>query len=104
MQRYEIPIVWYPGNPYVKNDAVEVAGIKVTLEINASLGHNVHSGTVQNLSTEADLFVEVSNDGIIFTDAATLYPQQTLKLNHEDVHTIYLDASANATPYQVVAH
>lgn len=93
------------GNPYIKRDSVTTAGTKETLNINTALGEvNAHTGTVSNLSTVANLYVELSSDGTTFTDSVILYPQTSLDLEREDVHSIRLDASMNATPYQVIAH
>jgi len=92
------------GNPYVSRATVPVAGTPITLNINAVIGTNAHSGTVANLSAVANLFVRLSSDGTTFTDNIVLYPQQALDLGDEDVHSVRLDASANNTPYQAVAH
>ena len=95
---------YFKGNPYVKRDAIAVAGTSVTLNMYAYLGNNAHTGTISNLSATANLLVELSTDGVIFTDAILVYPQQGLDLEDEDVHSVRIDASANATPYQVIAH
>jgi hypothetical protein len=94
---------YFKGNPYVKRSAT-VAGAPITLNIHEYLEDNAHTGGVQNLSATADLLVSLSSDGDIFTDTVLVYPQITLDLEDEDVHSIIIDASANATPYQVVAH
>lgn len=95
---------YYEGNPFVERDSVAVAGTPVTINLFSELGTKAHTGTIQNLSAAADLYVELSTDGITFTDSAIVYPQQYIDIEDEDVHTTRLDASANATPYQVLAH
>lgn len=97
-------IKYSAGNPFVQRDVVAVAGVPVILNINTVIGSNAHTGTVSNLSAIADLFVELSSDGVTFTDNILLSPQLSLDLEGEDVHSVRLDASANATPYQVIAH
>lgn len=93
------------GNPYVKQDTIAVAGTKETLNVNDELsGLNAHTGTILNISTTAELYVELSSDGTTFTDTITLYSQTALDLEDEDVHSIRLDASLNGTPYMVIAH
>jgi len=95
---------YFEGNPYVKRGAIAVVGTSVTLDIHEVIGDNAHTGGVQNLSASANLLVALSSDGITFTDEVLVYPQITLDLEDEDVHSVRLDASANATQYQVVAH
>lgn len=97
-------IKYSAGNPFVRRNTVAVAGVPVTLNINAVIGSNAHTGTVSNLSAAADLFVELSSDGVTFADNILVPPQISLDLEGEDVHSIRLDASANVTLYQVIAH
>lgn len=92
------------GNPYTIRSSISVAGTAETFDINLVINKNAHTGTVSNASAAANLYVELSSDGITFADSIILYPQQDLDLEDEDVHSVRLDASANATPYQIVAH
>jgi hypothetical protein len=104
MQYYEPPLAYNVGEPYVKEGEIEESGTPVTLDVNATLGGNAHSGSVVNLSTKWDLYVELSQDGVVFADQATLLPQKAVDLDKEDVHSIRIDAQRNHVKYQVVAH
>ncbi len=95
---------YHEGNPYVRRNSITAAGTPETFNINVVIGENAHTGTVSNTSVASDLYVELSSDGTTFTDSIILYPQQGLDLEDEDVHSIRIDASANATPYQIIAH
>lgn len=96
---------FYIGNPYVKRGTVD-SGTPVTIDLYTILGTNAHSGTVQNESATDDIDLELSTDGVTFTDPMRLSPHQGAQLENEDVHTIRISTPAPAVnvPYQVVAH
>lgn len=95
------------GRPYVSETTVAAAGTPNTERIVTDpvqgLGRNAHTGYIIN-DGPGSLLVRLSNDGATFAPVQTVIPNQILDLTGEDVHTVQIDASANATAYRLALH
>jgi len=99
-----VPATFYEGKPFTKNDVVATAGSPVVLDVRGFLNRNAHVGTIENKSNTETLYVYLSDDTETYTDMIPVEASQGFNLEKEDVAKIKIDASANNTPYFVVAH
>jgi len=100
---YSSYLDYYGGVPFVEEGTIETAGTPVIIDIRASLGHNAHVGSIIN-NGPGILYVYLSSDGISYSDAIELNPNQLYDLTKEDVNKIKLDSDTSGNAYKIVAH
>ena len=93
---------YYEGNPYVSETSVAAAGTPNTEEVFEALERNARKGTLKHSSVQGRLLVEVSHNGIDYTDQIPLNPGDAIQFDGDDIHTITVDTTVGGTSYVLV--
>lgn len=93
------PAGYTEGNPYVNTTTVAIAGTPNTEEIYAALERNGRNGTLTHNGLVGYLYVEVSHNGVDFTDPIPVEAGGKIVFDGDDIHTVYIDASIDGIEY-----
>lgn len=100
-------VTFLKGRPYVRETNVAVAGVPnielIVTDPVQGLGRNAHTGYII-CDGPGNLLIRLSNNGTTFAPIQTIIPNQILNLDTEDIFTISVDASVNATKYRMAVH
>lgn len=94
--------VYKTGLPYISETTVAVAGVPNTENVSVSMGKKAVTGYIVN-DGPGNLLVQISVDGTTYSNIFTMIPNQTVNFA-EELFSMIIDASVNATAYRLNLH